>query len=398
MRIIAWDSKLSSCQQKEWQLICRQINNSTVYSLPRYVGKRNSAYNLIVFTDASKSLFGTVVFVKDLETLQVGFLLAKNRVVGKNLETKSIPSLELNALSLGVETAFDVKNELCSDELCNPINIAGIEIYTDSMISLNWLDGMTNKLTKSQNKLSVFVRNRLFKIQTMCEKFPITFNFIAGEENPADQVTRIVSCKQLSKSNYYHGPGFLSNVSSVPNVLSVTVPCPSFTVQSVVVNSSPVDVEHKHLLSVEKYSSFSKYLRVYSLIFKFVHKLKVKAKIKNFNAESCEPNFINMAKLHALKCDQSMYFADCVNYFKKSTCKKSSPLIIRQLNVFCDSDGLLRVRAKLNPKGLGSKSYPILLSKGSKLVDIMILSTHVRMGHTGKYSVFSRNAERCLRS
>lgn len=384
---ISWDDRLGGHLQKEWQLICRQLNASTVQRLPRCLGDRNSSYKLIAFTDASRDLFGTVVFIQDLATRNVNFLLSKNRVVGKNLKNKSIPSLELNALSLGVEAVFDVKHELCSDKLCNPIKVAEMQIYTDSMISLNWLDGITNKLSKKQNKLSVFVRNRLFQIQKACEEYPVTFSFIAGEQNPADQVTRIVSSKQLNKSNFYSGPGFLSSPNSVPNLLSVTVPCPSFAVQSVVLSDTLSCQSIRSLIPVENYSSFAKYVRVYSLVLKFVRNLKLKRILEN--SESNELNLVNEAKIHILKCDQRAHFPECVDYFVNSSGKRSVPLIISQLNVFSDSNGLLRVRGKLNLKCFSNKSFPILLSKDSRLVDLIISSTHVRMGHTGKYSVLT---------
>lgn len=67
------------------------------------------------------------------------------------------------------------------------------------------------------------------------------------------------------------------------------------------------------------------------------------------------------------------------------------PNLIKQLNVFLDSDGLLRVRSKFKSRVVDGRIYePILLSKYSSLADLIISSMHKNMGHSGKYSVLAQ--------
>ena len=385
---LSWDEVLPQVKQKNWSLICKQVNNLEPKSLNRFVGKRDDEYRLVAFTDASKDLYGTVVYIQNLKTCNVNFLVAKNRVVGSTLQGKSIPSLELNALQLGVETIMDIKKELCdSSKLSSIINVSDLKVYTDSMVALSWLDGVSNKLSKSSNKLSVFVRNRLFKIQQLCKEFPVTFEFIAGEENPADQTTRAISSKLLANTNYYTGPLMLNSRNELPNVLTVVVPCPSFDRQvNTVICENSNGVSTEPLIPVTKYSSYDKYLNVYARVLEFVHKLKCKVN----SLQESKPNFFRNATVRVLRNDQITYFPDCVDYFERKLAKpRSMPNIVKQLNIFMDSDGILRVRGKITNDDDKHSRYPVLLSKDSILSNLIIMTYHTAMGHAGKYAVLT---------
>lgn len=383
---LTWDSKLTADLQSEWRLICNQIKSVEVAEIHRYVGKRSDAYQLVAFTDASKQLYGVVLYLVNLNTLEVSFLLAKNRIVSKSLERKSIPSLELLGVVFGVETLQDTYNELCTSDLMNPVKIEEMYLFTDSMINLNWLDGVTSKLSKSQNKLSVFVRNRLYKIKNLCDNKSVTFSFISGEDNPADKVTRSISFKQLCKANFHEGPVFLKRHDKFQSILSITVPCPDFLVNSVTVTFVNC-LQTDQLVPQNRYSSFNKMVNVLAYIMKFVHNLKRSiGKVEL----SVEPNFFVESRKEILKSDQNDTLRDCFTYFQGDQKVRSMPNIIKQLNLFPDSDGILRVRAKfVNRKYSGVIYEPILLSKDSLLASSIIYSLHVRMGHAGKYVVLN---------
>ena len=155
-------------------------------------------------------------------------MLAKNRIVNKNLESKTIPSLELQGVVLAVECLIDLYRELTGSSSVLPMNIKELEVFSDSLVSLNWVKSYAIKQDKMQ-KRSTFVLNRLYKIKNLCNEFPVKFSFISGSENPADLITRNTSYKQLKKSNYITGPDFLkSKDSSTESDFSFVVPCPTF--------------------------------------------------------------------------------------------------------------------------------------------------------------------------
>ena len=226
---LAWDTVLSQDLQRSWKNICAQLNNSEPIRIPRCVGERGAQYKIICFSDSSKQIYGCVVYLQNLETKEVYFMLAKNRIVNKSQELRSIPSLELAAMSLGMETLSDVKKELSGEQCIFPINIAACTLYCDSLVCLNWLNAYANKLEKLNNA-SIFVKNRLDKICKYCANCPTEFRFVDGVQNPADFITRSVSSKILKKSNYISGPSFLkSSVNSMsrPDILTFSVPNPN---------------------------------------------------------------------------------------------------------------------------------------------------------------------------
>ena len=113
-------------------------------------------------------------------------------MVNTQLESKSIPSLEFNAISLEVETLIEIQRDLAGESCIQPIHIIEMNIYTDSICSLCWLNAFSSKMDEMQKSI-VFVKNRIEHICRLFARFPITFGFIAGKENPADKVTCCLS-------------------------------------------------------------------------------------------------------------------------------------------------------------------------------------------------------------
>ena len=381
---ITWDSRLGAEQLKEWANICKQVKNCPEISIQRFVGERKEIYNLICFTDSSKVMYGAVVYIQNVRTAELQFLLARNKIITRSLETKSMPSLELNAVVFGLEILLDLYKDIATDTLLCPVSIENLHLYTDSMVVLGWINGFTNKL-ESQSRLSVFVRNRLDRLSSICIDPCVHFHFVAGEENPADPLTREISYKLLQKSNYLTGPAFLAK-GNPPSVMNVTVPRQDTSIQSNSVTAT-VAVPDSHLIPLSRFSSFDKLVRVHR---------KVLIPIKKFKASLCSSsneadiNLFTNAKMHILKIDQLIHFPDCVKYFKDPT-RTKMPNLIKQLNLFTDEEGLLRVRSKFGRKSFKKGNFePILLSRHSCLTKLIISDLHLNMNHSGKYAVLAQ--------
>ena len=197
---LGWDETLSDDLLKEWKNIVKQANSSMPIQINRSFGGRYDEYELIAFSDAITKLYGCVLYLVNLNTKHINFILARNKMVNKNLDEKSVPCLELQAIVLACETIIDVYNELCGDKCLIPINISKLKVFSDSLVAINWLNSYVVKIDKMQQK-PVFVLNRLEKICKLADKHPIEFSFIAGMENPADAITRPLSYKSLMKTN-----------------------------------------------------------------------------------------------------------------------------------------------------------------------------------------------------
>ena len=87
---LGWDQLISADQQRQWINICKQANSSSPIKIDRYVGPRDGTYRIIVFTDASYDLYGTVIYLQHVESSKLSFIQAKNRMVNKQLKSKSI--------------------------------------------------------------------------------------------------------------------------------------------------------------------------------------------------------------------------------------------------------------------------------------------------------------------
>ncbi|XP_066989228.1 uncharacterized protein [Macrobrachium rosenbergii] len=195
---MGWDDLLPEKLQREWKNIVKQANASLPISIPRVVGSRNSRFKLIACCDASKSLFGVVVYIQDLVTNCLSFVCAKNRIVNVQLESKSIPSLEVHAIDLATQVVTEIYLDLTGPSCLKPINIEELEVFSDSLVALSWVSAYNVKFDKMQ-KRTPFVLNRVAHIAKLCEIHPVKFSFVSGSSNPADFITRCVSSRQLVK-------------------------------------------------------------------------------------------------------------------------------------------------------------------------------------------------------
>ncbi|XP_064090003.1 uncharacterized protein LOC135204009 [Macrobrachium nipponense] len=324
-------------------------------NVPRFIGSRSDCYSLLAFADSSKFIFGVVIFILNISTGSISFVMAKNRIIGKNLNSKSIPSLELQGIALAAECLVDLYEELAGHTCVNPIRIVDLQVYSDSLVALSWIRSYSIKLDKLQ-KVSVFVKNRLLDINEICEKHPITFSFVSGEDNPADCITRCLSYKQLMRTNYFSGPEFLKN------------------------NLRPEASRDDTLVLYCSYPDISKSQSLKRLIpMKLVYYLGKQMIIICQVVSYCE------------EAHQKHHFPEVFKYFDSSKrLLKDLPKIIGQLNLYIDKEGLLRVRSKLDKlKDDRRYRFPILLSKDSRLTKLIIENYHERFAHAGCYSLLS---------
>ena len=383
-----WDTRIPESTRLEWSKICKQLNNTPVVSIDRCVGPRDGTYDVIAFSDASTAIYGTVVYLKDVNSGSVSFLTARNRVVNTRLRKKTVPSLEFQGITLATEVIIDLFNELTSSRNVIPITIRNLYVYTDSMVCLHWIRGFFQNYEK-MSKRSVFVVNRLKTISDNCNTHPVTFKFTAGNQNPADYVTRISSYRTLMDTNYYSGPEFISGEIDVSD-LDVYVNNSNLEPEQVIdksVDSSVAAVitavnPTEPLISHDRYSSFRKFTNVYANVLKFVDKLK--SKILKNNNKNDEQNFTERATDLLIKEDQSKHFPEVVRYFSSPSKNVNKiPNLVLQLNLFMNEHGIIVVRGKFN------SNYPILLHNKSILSNLIIRDIHINICHAGVYSVLN---------
>jgi len=388
---LSWDANLSHDQLAEWRRIVKQANSAPSVTVDRFVGDRDDSYELIGFTDASNSIYACVIYIKNVRTKKVSFLQGKHRIVNKKFALKTIPSLELQALTLGVESIIHIKNELCGVSCVIPINIVSMRLYSDSMICLQWVNNYIHKLEKM--KQSIFVMNRLDCILNACTaENKITFSFVPTNSNTADCLSRAISHKTMIKFKYIDGPEFLSE-DILDSVFDVVVPNPNVAVfDNVGMFSSICDTSGPtHLIDLDRFSKFYKYSNTYYRVLLFIEILKAKvahSKGKTYDVPSDQELVVKSVKLIIAK-EQMTHYSDVYRYLESpSRILKEIPPLITKMNVFLDRDGLLKVKSKFD-RFADDFQFPILLPANSILTTLLIRDVHQELAHIGCYHLIN---------
>ncbi|KAL7632973.1 UNVERIFIED_CONTAM: hypothetical protein RMT77_016683 [Armadillidium vulgare] len=383
---ISWDTKLDSKILKEYKNICSQYNKSKKPELKRFIGDYSAPYNIIAYTDASKAIYGTVLYLQNVNDNKLHFLCAKNKIISNVNSKRSIPVLELFAIKFGVECINEMIENL-TNTFC-PLNIKDVHVYSDSMVALNWLINKVQKFDKIEKKGSV-INNVLNFIEAACEKQPITFHHCNGSMNPADFVTRCISYKVLSKTNYLTGPIIENNNES----LRVTVPNPLYNSTENFNVFNVQTCQYLPLFKLDMFSSFTKICKVSHFVRKFIHNLKIKVNLKNPNLfPNYGPNTVCSFEESCnviIRQSQLESFQDTLQFLANPT-KHKETVLVTQLNLFLDKNKIIRVKSKFaNLNSNFENRNPVLLHKNNKLTEIIIKELHLKMKHAGIYKLLS---------
>ncbi len=148
-----------------------------------------------IFCDASEQAYGSVSYLHTENArgqVQLAFIMARSRVAPKRRHT--IPRLELCAALNGAQLAKLLETELT-------MAMTRVVLWTDSTTVLSWI--------KSESyRFKVFVGTRIAEIQDLTAR--CTWRYVDSNRNPADDLTRGKTLKDLSVINRWsQGPSFL---------------------------------------------------------------------------------------------------------------------------------------------------------------------------------------------
>lgn len=407
-KLLNWDTRLPDSLINEWKTIVKQANNAPQMALRRAVGQRNGRYKLIACTDSSKVAYGVVIYIKDLHNNVVTFLRAKYKLVGTT-SRRTIPALELLAIRFGMEILLECMQSLCGDTIVEPVTMEGADLYTDSMVSLHWVQSHSIAFNKLQ-KLSVAVKNTLRAIDELSIKVPVTLRHISGEINPSDCLTKPCSYRTLCKYNFVDGPEFLRSETPIISDLVVTLPNPvaklvdevpvdeNEIISNVVISGNSKSNENSnvlqdlptHLIPLNKYSNLRFLVNIHGYVLKFVNLLKQRVLARKNNivgVQSSSINYYSMALNEIISTEQRIVYPDVFTYLEaENKSVHNVPILIAQLNLFKDENEVLRVRSKFGDRNVVG-CRPVLLPKSNALTTLIIGHMHVRLAHAGIYAV-----------
>jgi hypothetical protein len=226
-----------------------------------------------------------------------------------------------------------------------------------------------------------FVANRVSQIQSLTD--PKEWCHVPSEQNPADILSRGRTLHQLNQlSLWWHGPQFLNgpehfSIKNKWNPISVensTIPeiKPSCCL---LVNAADIDNS-----LFERFSSFSKLVRVVAYILRFVNNIRT-GKRNMSRHLSCEE--LKQAHNCIIKVTQKQAFREDIHFLEKhGKVPQNSKLI--SLSPFIDDTGLLRVGGRLKNAPLKyDQKHPLLLPKNHSVTNLLIESIHKQQLHGG---------------
>ena len=292
-------------------------------------------------------------------TWQCSILYAKARV--RPLKPITLPKMELLASLLCAHSLDLVRLSLLLPNI-------DYTCWTDSTTALGWVQA-------DPTRFKTFVSNRISDIQGLAS--PSHWRHCPGVDMPADLLTRGLSGEELiNSSTWLHGPSFLLQQALVPSVTSEAA-CEFDNLPDVKDQSRMLTtVTRAPLYNFERRSSFTSVIRIYGFILRFIRN-RVRSSLPSFTGllgfeELCA------AKITMFRDLQNFHYGEeirCLSAGKKLP--KGSPLA--KLTPFIDSDGLIRVRGRLQYSELSyDSSHPIILPKSHLS---MLLVRHIHLKH-----------------
>ena len=316
------------------------------------------------FGDASEQGYGPCIYLKLPKgdgSFETSLVISRAKVAP--LKKLTLPRLELLGSLLCARLIRFVQTSLrLSDQVA-------CVCWTDSQVALSWIKG-------DASKWKPFVANRVRDIQELTS--PSCWFHCMGKDNSADLMTRGLSAQQLLSADLWlKGPTWLVDCRKelVENASSVNV------VDLVgELNCISVTPSTEQLCDFERWGTFVKSIRVIGWIQRFFQNLKVVPR----DRQSGDLKFEELSKAKTILFSLVQRTAYCVEIeaLKKG---KSLPMqsSLKKLDPFLGTDGLLRMKGRLQLSDLGYESkHPIILPS-CHVTKLLVMFQHKHLKHAG---------------
>ena len=366
---VTWDEPLPDNIQTQWKDIASELKAATAFSVSRcYFIARMTCPVVHCFVDASKHAYGAVVFLT--QNSEVSFVAAKTRVA--SLKTLTIPRLELMAALVGTRLTHFVMKTI-------PVPNMSVFMWSDSQIALHWI--------KNKKPLPVFVRNRVTEITSLLPD--AAWNYCPTTDNPADLLTRGTTTELLMSSHLWqHGPEWLTTPDHWPSdelsPLPPLVLAAEVATEFVPMEQTPPEIGLHCVISIDRNGSLTQLFSVTAYVYRFIDNLRVQPQHRLTGPISAEE--LQRANMKWIKdTQQSIYWKE-INSLQMTAQqpKTARALLVRQLRLFLDSDGLLRCGGRIhNAPVSDTTKFPFLLPSKHPLSRLIVLDIHIKSCHSG---------------
>lgn len=366
-RKVDWDVLLSDDLMLEWKKLLNDLRGRVPLSVSRryFSGDdKNTSRYLCGFCDASSRAYAAVVYLvsTDDENTEISFVAAKTRVAP--LKSQTIPRLELLSALLLSRLISTV-----AESLKSAISQLEMKCFTDSQVSLYWIQGV-------QREWKPFVRNRVVEIRQRVP--PDRWSHCSGDTNPADLPSRGLSLLELSVNTLWRcGPEWLptflsrdshmeTETSTMPEecALEIRKTPPAYTMLAV-----EVGPHLEQFMECSRYGSLSRLLRVTAYVIRAVQLFKGKI-----------PKRRALASIDLVEAE-TLWLISAQGALSQD---KSFASWQREFTLFRDKQGLWRCGGRLTNADLPYDTmHPVLLPRKHYLTTLIVQDAHGKVGHDG---------------
>ena len=385
---IQWKPSLPQDMVEEWKENVKEISQSLKLQHDRFIGITNlEDVSLHVFGDAGEKSIGVVAYLVSRKATCM--FASKLKICPLKFKSFTIPRKELVALCLAVRFARFIVTSL--EGL---LSFTSINVWSDASTALTWvLSGVPH--------LERWIRDRVTEVNKVISAFSIKLCYILTDNNPADCLTKYVP-DALTASLWNSGPDILLSPSEwtlykIPEGKRDEIPIYVGHVNVIPVYDGHVDEVPVYVGHVSASNEYSITVPNVSEIASWEELIDATASL---NGSRHQPHLRKNAEVLWYKELQSKYFPDVIAYLNavgtKSTKhidtkrimrekKLVAPSICLNLNLFIDSDGVVRLFTSL--AGCKYLSYdlrfPILLPRDDHVTRLLVKHFHTINSHAG---------------
>ena len=259
-----WDDLLPKETGNTWKGLFEEIENLKEVEFPRCLQPEIvvGSPELHVFSDAIQTAYGAVAYLVWLTPEDPRVSLVSSKARGAPIRHTTIPRLELMAALIASRLAQTIYEELKIKPSCTTL-------WTDSTIVLNWL-------RSESATFKTFVGVRVVEIQAAWD--PKCWRYVPSESNPADDLSRGISVKELSTGRWINGPDFLSKPKTEWPINEKYEVSSNDSEKRKPSKAVAVITKSQPLLNPENFSSWEKLSRVTAYCLRFVNNIKSKTR------------------------------------------------------------------------------------------------------------------------
>ncbi|XP_028314916.1 uncharacterized protein LOC114470784 [Gouania willdenowi] len=365
-RGVCWDETLPDALKPRWESWLSDFVNLEKLNIPRCYFPAGfgelKEIELHHFSDASSSGYGQCSYLRAKNAkneIHCLLIIAKARVAPTKLTT--IPRLELTAAVVSVSVSNILKEELCYD--------VKEYFWTDSKVVLGYINN-------DARRFHIFVANRVQKIRQSTS--PSQWFYVPSEVNPADSASRGVTVYELMKSSWFTGPAFLwKNELPTPQTveldLAIGDPEVRKEVQTLLTKATDTTTLADRL---SKFSSWSNAVKAVAQLIRRAKQIKSNTPTTVSEQENAENVIIRDVQCHT--------YGQEINLLKRGK-RLPHHTKLYKLDIFMDSDGLLKVGGRLrHSPDNDSFKHPIVIPKDHYAAKLIISHCHNKVKHQGK--------------